>query len=103
MPRLLADFPQALHLVEHIEATSGDASDRFDLSRQELRILQILANEASNKEIAAAFSVSLPTVKTHLRHIYRKLGVHSRAEAVRVARAMGIGDPKIKSSRVRCQ
>ena len=45
-------------------------------------ILSRLAKGYSNKEIADLLSVTLETVRTHLRHIYEKLHVHSRTEAV---------------------
>lgn len=60
------------------------------LSRQERRVLGLLAESRSNDEIAQALVVSPNTVKTQLRQIYRKLGATSRAEAVRIARELGI-------------
>ncbi len=55
------------------------------LSERELEILEYLARGQSNKEIAAQLFVSQATVKTHLVHIYTKLGVDSRTQAVSVA------------------
>ena len=61
------------------------ANDTVLLSELTHREREILAHAAigrSNKEIADDLCVSLDTVKTHLHHIYRKLSVHGRVEAV---------------------
>ena len=63
------------------------------LSRSELRVLRYLPTHLSAPEIAAELSVSLSTVKTHLRNLYAKLGTHRRAEAVERARALGLLAP----------
>jgi LuxR family transcriptional regulator, maltose regulon positive regulatory protein len=55
----------------------------------ELTVLRLLATELSQREIGAQLHLSLNTVKTHTRGIYRKLGVTSREEAV--TRASGLG------------
>ena len=60
------------------------------LTAREQRILGYLPTMLSNAEIGAETFVSLNTVKTHLRSIYRKLGVSSRAEAVEKARRLGL-------------
>lgn len=52
------------------------------LSRSELRVLQALVDHASVDDIARSLFVSRNTVKTQLRTAYRKLGVHSRDEAI---------------------
>jgi DNA-binding NarL/FixJ family response regulator len=52
------------------------------LSRRELDVLQLIAAGASNREAAARLFVSEATIKTHLLHIYEKLGVRDRAGAV---------------------
>lgn len=56
------------------------------LSEREIEILQALASGATNRELAAQLFISLATVKTHLIHIFRKLGVDTRTAAVTVAR-----------------
>ena len=52
------------------------------LTQRESEILERLAKGYSNKEIANLLDLSLDTVRTHLRHIYEKLHVHSRTEAL---------------------
>ena len=60
------------------------------LTRSETRVLRYLATYMSAPEIATELSVSAVTVKTHLRNLYRKLGAHSRHEAVHRARGAGL-------------
>jgi len=54
-------------------------------SERELQILAQLAEGRSNKDIADALCLSPDTVKSHLKHIYQKLGVHNRSQAARAA------------------
>lgn len=60
------------------------------LSERETTVLRYLASRLTNQEIAAALFVSLNTMKSHLRNVYRKLGVTSRAEAVEAGRRLRI-------------
>jgi LuxR family maltose regulon positive regulatory protein len=60
------------------------------LTRGETRVLRYLPTHLGAPEIAAELFLSENTVKTHLRHLYRKLGAHSRREAVQRARAIGL-------------
>jgi DNA-binding NarL/FixJ family response regulator len=61
------------------------AADQPKLTPRELQILLELCAGASNKEIAQSSNLSLDTVKTHLKNIYAKLGVRSRAQAIKAA------------------
>jgi DNA-binding NarL/FixJ family response regulator len=54
-------------------------------SARELQVLELLGEGNSNKEIAQKLAISDETVKTHLRHLYEKLGVSDRAQAVAIA------------------
>ena len=60
------------------------------LTDSEARVLRYLPTHMGAPEIAAELYVSANTVKTHLRHLYRKLGAHSRQEAVQRAQAIGL-------------
>ena len=55
---------------------------RVTLTKREVRILKLVASGNTNKEIASKLFISEKTVKNHLNHIYRKLGVKNRAQAV---------------------
>jgi DNA-binding CsgD family transcriptional regulator len=68
----------------------GSAPERFGLSERELDVLRLLAERRSNPEIAEALFISRATVRTHVDNILGKLGVHSRAEAVDIARRHGL-------------
>lgn len=63
------------------------------LSRSELRVLRYLPSNLSASEIASELYLSTSTVKTHMLHIYTKLDVHRRTEAVERARALGLLTP----------
>jgi LuxR family maltose regulon positive regulatory protein len=70
------------------------------LTEREQRILRYLPTMLTNAEIGAEVFVSLNTVKTHLRSIYRKLGANGRADAVERARRLGLLPAGIKRPRV---
>jgi LuxR family maltose regulon positive regulatory protein len=89
--QLLAEHPDAGRLPEwHEEAVKKLPGRRAHppraLSDAERRILHLLATDLTLREIGRELYLSLNTVKTHTHSIYRKLGVSSRADAVRVGR-----------------
>ncbi len=63
------------------------------LSQGETRVLRYLPTNLSAPEIARELSVSVNTVRTHIRHVCGKLGAHGRTEAVTRARALGLLAP----------
>ncbi|RDV44393.1 DNA-binding response regulator [Leifsonia sp. ku-ls] len=63
---------------------------QVSLSAREIEVLQLVAEGASNGDIAARLHVTDATVKSHLVHVFSKLGVGSRTAAVAEARALGI-------------
>lgn len=64
------------------------------LSQREMEILRLVANGTTNREIARSLFISEATVKTHLLHIYEKLGVPDRAAAVSAAYQRGLLHPE---------
>lgn len=63
------------------------------LSDSETRILRYLPTNISAPEIAGELTLSVNTVRTHIRHMYEKLGAHGRTDAVERARALGLLAP----------
>ncbi len=66
------------------------------LTGSETRVLRYLPTHLTAPEIANELSVSVNTVSTHTHHLYAKLGVHSRHEAVDHARALGLLAPSAR-------
>ena len=63
------------------------------LSQGEIRVLRYMPTNLSTPEIARELSLSVHTVRTHIRHLFAKLGAHGRTEAVARARALGLLAP----------
>jgi ATP/maltotriose-dependent transcriptional regulator MalT len=60
------------------------------LTERELEVLRLIAAGLSNREIAEELVVAVSTVKTHINHIYRKLDVESRIQAVTKAQTLDL-------------
>jgi LuxR family maltose regulon positive regulatory protein len=73
----------------------GGSSPRLaePLSQGEIRVLRYMPTNLSTPEIARELSLSVHTVRTHIRHLFAKLGTHGRSEAVARARALGLLAP----------
>ena len=72
------------------EVAPEDSVGANALTAREREVLVLLAAGNSNREIASSLYVSLPTVKTHLAHIYAKLEAKNRNEALGRAVARGL-------------
>lgn len=75
----------ASRVVQHLRTP-----DRDVLTGREVEVLELVAAGHTNRAVAGAMSISEATVKTHLVHIYRKLGVGDRTAAVTTALNRGI-------------
>ena len=70
--------------------TAEAASTAPSLTERELEVLRLLAQGLSNADIARVLGVADNTVKTHVRNVIAKLGVHSRTQAVLQAQRLGL-------------
>jgi DNA-binding NarL/FixJ family response regulator len=73
----------ARKVVDHFHKIRQPASDMEKLTQREQEILALLANGSLYKEISDQLSIALNTVKVHVQHIYEKLHVQSRMQAVK--------------------
>jgi LuxR family maltose regulon positive regulatory protein len=100
--RVALDFPGLIPLLRRsgtafanllrtqMRATDSEAATAFALSAQELRIVHMLLDDLSPEDAALRLALSIETIRSHLRRIYRKMNVHSRAEMMQAARAAGL-------------
>jgi two-component system NarL family response regulator len=78
------------YLAPAAAAKLAERVTRIQLTPRELSALRLMADGKANKEIAADLGITERTVKTHLGHLFEKLGVTSRTEAVKIATRRGL-------------
>jgi two-component system NarL family response regulator len=78
------------YLAPAAAAKLAEGVTRVQLTPREMASLRLMSDGKSNKEIAVQLAISERTVKTHLGHLFEKLGVTSRTEAIRVATRRGL-------------
>ncbi|GGK72793.1 LuxR C-terminal-related transcriptional regulator [Amphritea balenae] len=89
LPQEIADS-----LDDVTEEDQKFANDLASLTPQQFRVLTMLTEGLLNKQIAYELNVSEATIKAHVTAILRKLGVHSRTQAVIQAQRLGVEPPK---------
>jgi len=91
--------PEARRILERVvEMTEGQDRLIDPLSHRELLVLAEVEKGSTVAGIATALFISPNTVKTHLRRLYRKLGVTTRTDAIRKAKSLGLGRPVTRDS-----
>jgi len=90
---LIADILSLLAGRRSAPPPPGPRPPLEPLSDSELRVLRYLPTNLTGPEIAGELYLSHNTVRTHITHLYAKLGTHTRAEAVARARALGLLAP----------
>jgi len=78
------------YLAPAAAAKLAEGVTRVQLTPREMATLRLMADGKANKEIAGELGISERTVKTHLGHLFEKLGVTSRTEAIKVATRRGL-------------
>ena len=73
-----------------VAARLADRMIRQSLTPRELDVLRLVSRGRTNKEIAGAMFISEETIKSHMKGLFQKLGVHDRAEAVAIALQRGL-------------
>jgi LuxR family maltose regulon positive regulatory protein len=86
---------EPVHALRRPATTPPSSVDRSSgladpLSERETEVLRMLATELTGPEVARRLFVSVNTLRTHSRHIFTKLGVTTRAAAVRRGRELGL-------------
>jgi DNA-binding CsgD family transcriptional regulator len=95
------DLEGRLLLLEEEPAVSIEALRDLGLTRRQAEVLRLLSAGLAAEEVAAALYISPHTVRKHVEHIYGRLGVNSRQQAVEVARGVSRRTARRGSSRPR--
>jgi len=90
LDRVIAAFQQENRAHRHTGEHPKVQALPVPLSEREIQVLQLLARGASNQEIAQELVIAVDTTKRHVSHIFSKLGVPNRVQALKQAQALGL-------------
>ncbi|MCG3173971.1 MAG: Oxygen regulatory protein NreC [Myxococcota bacterium] len=82
----------ARSLLRHFQTGMAPEEEKSRLTPREIEILQIISKGMSNNEAAGMLGISRATIRTHLEHIYQKLSVSNRVEAITEGIRQGLID-----------
>ena len=87
---LIADVLDVAGITETESSGEGSEPQSEPLTDSELRVLRLLPTNLSKREIGNELYLLVHTIKTHVKHLYAELDVHTRSEAVDRARELGL-------------
>jgi DNA-binding CsgD family transcriptional regulator len=82
---LFCELPAERAVEPHAPARAASTTPPTGLTPQEMKVMRLVGEGLSNRQIAERMSVAPSTVRSHLKHLYSKLGLRSRSEAVSYA------------------
>lgn len=88
------DAKVAKYILNNVQKQRPDSANAARLTKREMQVLQLVSEGLLKKEISDKLGISVPTVATHVRHIYEKLGVQNAPAAVTKAFRSGILPPE---------
>lgn len=77
-------------IPQPLDSPDPKAIAKSNISKREYEVLELMAGGLSNQEIASRLFISESTVKTHVSHIFSKLGAKRRTQAITIARQKGL-------------
>lgn len=87
--QILEFLQESYNQILTARQSAGDALIE-SLSEREIQVLRLLSLGLTNKDISDQLVISIPTTKTHVRHIFEKLNVQNRVEAINRSKELGI-------------
>ena len=101
---LISEIVELRAALEGTTSRRASESLREPLTETELRVLRLLlATDLSKREIGNELYVSVNTIKTHVKHLYAKLDVQTRRQAVERGRRLGLAPPDRPVGLVGCR
>lgn len=88
------DAKVAKYILNNVQKQRPDSANAARLTKREMQVLQLISEGQVKKQISHSLGISPPTVATHVRHIYEKLGVSNAPSAISKAYQTGLLPPE---------
>jgi DNA-binding NarL/FixJ family response regulator len=88
------DAKVAKYILNNVQKQRPDSANAARLTKREMQVLELISEGQVKKQISHSLGISPPTVATHVRHIYEKLGVSNAPSAISKAYRTGLLPPE---------